>query len=187
MQMIQSIQNRIYDIRGQRVMLDKDLAALYDVETLVLNLAVKRNTQRFPSDFMFQLTKDEWNITNSSITNSGINDSRSQFVTLKKEQEPSLKHLPYAFTVQGLIMVSAVLRSKKAAAMHVSLIRAFVEIQKIDFTQTDPIELIKQTRDRLSELDPQVRPIYEAMENLLDENAAQRRWEERERIGFRKN
>lgn len=187
MQLIQSIQNRIYDIRGQRVMLDKDLAMLYDVETLVLNLAVKRNINRFPSDLMFQLTKDEWDTTQSIFIATNPNDATSQFVTLKTNQEHSYKHLPYAFTAQGVAMLSTVLRSKKAAAMHVSLIRSFVEIQQLDLLQMNAGDQIKQIRDRLGEPDPQIQPIYEAIENLLDENAAHRRREERDRIGFRRN
>jgi hypothetical protein len=90
MQIIQSIQNRIYEIRGERVMLDRDLANLYETETKFLNLAVKRNSKRFPKDFMFQLTKEEFE------------DLRLQNATLKQGREQHSKYLPYAFTEQGV-------------------------------------------------------------------------------------
>ena len=97
---IELIQNKIYEIRGQRVMLDRDLAYLYGVETKALNQAVKRNTHRFPEDFMFQLTKEEC--------------LRSQIVTLNEKRGQHLKYYPYAFTELGVAMLSSVLRSETA-------------------------------------------------------------------------
>ncbi len=116
MQIIRSIQNRIYEIRGERVMLDKDLADLYETETKSLNLAVKRNIKRFPKDFMFQLTKEEWD------------DLRFQIETLEKPQyslrlqnetskRGGTRYLPYAFTEQGVAMLSGILNSDKAINM----------------------------------------------------------------------
>lgn len=207
MQVIQSIQNRIYEIRGERVMLDFDLAALYEVETRVLNQAVKRNIKRFPKDFMFQLTKDEWNDMSSKIVMTGFqnvdnkknknkrsqnvilepndNSLRSQIVTLKTGRGQHSKYLPYAFTEQGVAMLSGILNSDKAINMNIAIMRAFIEIRKIVLQQNDLREQLRQIKERLGEHDAQLNQIYDAMENLLDEKASQRNWEERERIGFK--
>ncbi|MBS1610569.1 MAG: ORF6N domain-containing protein [Bacteroidetes bacterium] len=207
MQVIQSIQNRIYEIRGERVMLDFDLAALYEVETRVLNQAVKRNIKRFPKDFMFQLTKDEWNDMSSQIVMTGFqnvdnkknknkrsqnvilepndNSLRSQIVTLKAGRGQHSKYLPYAFTEQGVAMLSGILNSDKAINMNIAIMRAFIEIRKIVLQQNDLREQLRQIKERLGEHDAQLNQIYDAMENLLDEKASQRKWEERERIGFK--
>src|SRR5215471_21729867 len=206
MRIIRSIQNRIYEIRGERVMLDFDLAALYEVETRVLNQAVKRNIKRFPKDFMFQLTKDEWNDMSSQIVMTSVpgadnhknkrsqtvileqNDDslRSQIVTLKTGRGQHSKYLPYAFTEQGVAMLSGILNSEKAINMNIAIMRAFVEIKKILLLQNDFKEQLKEIKERLGEHDVQLNQIYDALENLLDEKASQRKWEERERIGFKK-
>ena len=102
MTIIQSIQNRIYEVRGQRVMLDFDLAQLYEVETKVLNQAVKRNLKRFPEDFMFQLSEEEWlEIRSTSNVLPGDGALRSQTVTLKTGRGQHSKYTPHAFTEQG--------------------------------------------------------------------------------------
>ncbi len=199
MQIIRGIQNRIYELRGERIMLDFDLAALYEVETRVLNQAVKRNIKRFPPDFMFQLTKIEFENLRSQIvtsensmssqivmTSENISSLRSQIVTLKKSRGQHAKYLPYAFTEQGVAMLSGVLNSDKAITMNIAIMRAFVEIRKIVFQQMDLKEQLKEIRERLGEHDVQLNQIYDAMENLLDEKAAQRKWDEREKIGFKK-
>ena len=95
--------------------------------------------------------------------------------------------MPYVFTEQGVAMLSGILNSDKAINMNIAIMRAFVEIRRIVFKQNDLKEQFKEIRERLSEHDVQLNHIYDAMENLLDEKAAQRKWEERERIGFRKN
>ncbi|RTL47766.1 MAG: ORF6N domain-containing protein [Sphingobacteriales bacterium] len=186
MQIIQSIQNRIYEIRGERVMLDRDLAALYETETKALNLAVKRNIKRFPKDFMFQLTKGEFE------------DLRFQIETLEKSDHPlrlqnetskgrgGTRYLPYAFTEQGVAMLSGILNSDKAINMNIAIMRAFVEIRKVLIRENDLREQLKQIKERLGEHDTQLNQIYDAMENLLDEKAAQRKWDDRERIGYKK-
>jgi phage regulator Rha-like protein len=188
MQIIRSIQNRIYEIRGEKIMLDRDLAALYETETKALNLAVKRNIKRFPKDFMFQLTKEEFE------------DIRFQIETLEKSQKPlrlqnetlnsgrgqHSKYLPYGFTEQGVAMLSGILNSDKAINMNIAIMRAFVEVRRIVFQQIDMKEQLKEIKERLGEHDIQLNQIYDAMENLLDEKAAQRKWDERERIGFKK-
>ena len=188
MEIIKSIQNRIYEIRGERVMLDRDLAALYETETKALNLAVKRNVKRFPSDFMFQLTKEEYD--SLRFQNETLNsDSQSLWFhseTLDSRRGRHSKYLPYVFTEQGVAMLSGVLRSDKAINMNIAIMRAFVEVRRILLKQIDLREQIKELRDRLGEHDMQLSHIYDAMENLLDEKAGQKKWEDRERIGFKK-
>jgi phage antirepressor YoqD-like protein len=123
MEIIQSIQNRIYEIRGQRVMLDYDLAQLYEVETKVFNQAVKRNLKRFPEDFMFRLSEAERESIRSQTVAILQNDTalRSQFVTLKTGRGQHSKYLPYAFTEQGVAMLSGILNSDKAINMNIAI------------------------------------------------------------------
>ena len=189
MNIIQSIQNRIYEIRGERVMLDRDLAALYETETKALNLAVKRNSKRFPKDFMFQLTKGEFEGLRFQIETleKSNNPLRLQNETLKTGRGQHRKYLPYAFTEQGVAMLSGILNSDKAINMNIAIMRAFVEVRRILFKQSDLKEQLKEIKERLGEHDVQLNQIYDAMENLLDEKAAQRKWNERERIGFKKS
>ena len=190
MQIIKSIQNRIYDIRGQRVLLDFDLAALYEVETRVLNQAVKRNIKRFPDDFMFRLTLDEWEtIRSQSVTAyQGSEIPSSQIVMLMTlPQNRTGKYLPYAFTEQGVAMLSGVLSSDKAINMNIAIMRAFVDVRKIVLKQGDIKEQLSEIIERVGEHDAQLNHLYEAIENLLDSRAAQTKWENRERIGFKTN
>ena len=172
MQVIQSIQNRIYELRGERVMLDRDLAALYEVETKSLNLSVKRNIKRFPEDFMFQLTKEEFNSLRFQIETS--------------KGRGGIRYLPYAFTEQGVAMLSGILNSDKAINMNIAIMRAFVEIRKIALGQNDLKKQLQDIKKRISLHDEQLNGLYDAIENMLDEKAALRNWEERERIGFKK-
>jgi ORF6N domain len=184
MQIIQSIQNRIYEIRGERVMLDKDIATLYEVETRVLNQAVKRNIERFPDDFMFKISLLEWEMIQNQYTDSG-NTMSSQIVMTYPNKRP-ISSLPYAFTEQGVAMLSGVIRSSKAINMNIAIMRAFVAVRNVLIKQNDIKEQMKEIKERLGEHDVQLNQIYDAMENLLDEKAAQRKWEDRERIGFKK-
>lgn len=187
MQIIQSIQNRIYDIRGERVMLDFDLATLYGVETRALNQAVKRNIERFPEDFMFQLTGPEWLKVSAEMTGyQSVSASSSQIVMIDIPKNRKEKYLPYAFTEQGVAMLSGVLRSEKAVQMNIAIMRAFVAVRKALLQQVDIKEQLKEIKERLGEHDTQLSQIYDALENMLDEKAAQKKWDERERIGFRK-
>jgi hypothetical protein len=181
MQIIQQIQNRIYEIRGERVMLDFDLADLYEVETRVLNQSIKRNIKRFPNDFMFQLTKDEFEAIKFQIEILKQNMS-SQFVTTYPDKRPKVA-LPHAFTEQGVAMLSGILNSDKAIKMNIAIMRAFVEVRRVLLKQNDLREQLKMIKEKLGEHDVQLNQIYDAMENLLDEKAAQRKWNERERIG----
>ncbi|MBS1599703.1 MAG: ORF6N domain-containing protein [Bacteroidetes bacterium] len=188
MEIIRSIQNRIYELRGERVMLDRDLAALYKSETKVLNLSVKRNLKRFPEDCMFQLTQEEYDSLRfqfETLENSAYNlELKNKIVKPGRGQHS--KYLPYAFTEQGIAMLSSVLHSDIAIDMNIAIMRAFVEIRRMALQQTDLRTQFKEIIDRLGEHDVQLSQIYDAMENLLDEDAAKRRWDSRERIGFKK-
>ena len=151
------IKNLIYTIRGHRVMLDSDLAMLYKVETKALNQAVKRNIKRFPSNFMFQLTKDEW-----------LN-LRSQFVTFKNDIR---KDTPYVFTEQGVAMLSSVLRSEKAIQINIQIMNTFVAMRQWAIEN-------KELAQRLAELEhyfiehcknqeQDLKNLYEAIGLLMD-------------------
>ncbi len=168
---LQVIQNKIYEIHGQKVMLDFDLALLYQVETRVLKQAVRRNRDRFPDDFMFQLN------------NSDIELMVSQNVI------PSKSYLggayPFAFTEQGVAMLSSVLKSKIALQVNIAIVRAFVELRKFALLHKDVLEQIKELKDKLTSHDVQLNQIYNAIESLLDDKAARRTWENREKIGFK--
>ena len=169
-------------------MLDRDLASLYETETKALNLAVKRNNTRFPRDFMFQLSKEEYESLRFQIETLEKSDSsRSQSVTLKTGRGQYSKYLPCVFTEQGVAMLSGILNSDKAIRMNIAIMRAFVEIRRIVLQENDLKVQLKEIKQRLGEHDVQLNQIYDAMENLLDEKAAQRKWEERERIGFTTN
>jgi hypothetical protein len=185
MEIIQSIQNRIYTIRGQRVLLDFDLAQLYEVATKALNQAVKRNILRFPEDFMFRITSEEWQAMRSQmVTASHLTPMRSQSVT----SSPDRRHTdltPYAFTEQGVAMLSSVLHSSRAVQMNIAIMRAFVEMRRILIDQSEVRVQLQQLKDRIGEHDTQLNAIYEALENLLDKDAAQRKWNNRTRIGFK--
>jgi phage regulator Rha-like protein len=182
MEIITSIQNRIYEIHGERVMIDKDLAFLYEAETRVLNQAVKRNLKRFPHDFMFQLNEAEYELIKNQLGNSAMS---SQNVMTYSPKRPK-SALPYAFTEQGVAMLSGILNSDKAIEMNIAIMRAFVAVRKVLIKQNDTKEQLKQIKERIGEHDAQLNQLYDAMENLLDEKAAQKKWEERDRIGFKK-
>jgi uncharacterized membrane protein YukC len=188
MEMIQSVQNRIYLIRGQRVILDKDIAFLYETETKVLNQAVNRNIKRFPLDFMFQLTKEEVDLLRlqKNQDNEVIPNLRSQIVTSSLESWGGNRYLPNAFTEQGVAMLSGIVNSDKAIQMNIAIMRAFVELRRVLLIKSDfklQLDLIK---DRLSGYDAQLNQIYDVIENIMDETAAKKKWDNRTRIGFTK-
>lgn len=133
---LDNIRNKIYEIRGQKVMLDRDLAALYGVETRHLNQSVKRNIERFPEDFMFQLTKGEWEILKSQIVTSNLLDHqidsnwKSQIVT-SNSIKMGVRKMPYAFTELGVAMLSSVLNSPLAITTNIEIMRAFVSFRHV--------------------------------------------------------
>ncbi|MFT4017988.1 MAG: ORF6N domain-containing protein [Agriterribacter sp.] len=138
---------------------------------------------------MFQLTRTEWNglkiSTNSQDTEiQSIINNRSQIVT-GSQRHRSKTALPFAFTEQGVAMLSGILNSDRAIKMNIAIMRAFVEIRKILLQQTDIKEQLRLIQERITEHDVQLSQIYDSIENLLDEKAAQRKWDERQRIGFK--
>jgi len=162
------IQNMIYEIRGQKVMLDSDLSALYGIELKVMNQAVKRNSKRFPSDFMFQLTDAEWD------------SLRSQFVTSKISQgRGGRRYAPYVFTEQGVSMLSSVINSERAIEVNISIMRAFVKLRHYVLTKSDTNEQIAELRkllmvyientdQKLSKHDKAIEQIIIALNNLIE-------------------
>jgi hypothetical protein len=138
MVIVRSIRNRIYEIRGERIILDFDIAELYEVATRALNQAVKRNVRRFPEDFMFRLLPEEWQLMRSQIAISQDKTPlRSQIVILEGKGRHS-KYLPFAFTEHGIAMLNGVLNSEKAIQMNISIMRAFVEARRLSLLEMDP-------------------------------------------------
>ena len=158
------IEQSIVLIRGHKAMLDSDLAELYGVETKVLNQAVQRNRNRFPSDFMFRLTEQEF----SSL--------RSQIVTLETGRGRHRKYLPYAFTEQGVAMLSSVLRSKRAVQVNIEIMRAFVRLREILATHKDLARKLEALEKRY---DSQFRVVFDAIRQLMTPPEPKKR-----RIGF---
>ena len=177
MDSLTTIQSKIHEIRGQRVMLDYDLAALYGVEVKRLNEQVKRNIERFPEDFMFQLTKGEWEIlkcqigtssdlksqivTANSADNQEDNKLRSQIATTK--QASMKRYEPYAFTELGVAMLSSVLRSPLAIQVNIGIMRAFVTMRHALSTMALP--------EKVSELERSIEDLRQEMDDILhDQN-----------------
>ena len=135
---IQDINSKIYTIRDMKVMIDSDLAELYEVETKRLKEQVKRNIDRFPSDFMFELTVEEFSELRSQFATTNKNISlRSQFATLEDNRGKHTKYLPFVFTEQGISMLSAVLKSKIAIDISIQIMRTFVELRKFALTNSE--------------------------------------------------
>ena len=151
---LQIFQNKIYEIRGQKVMLDFDLAELYETETRILNQAVKRNIERFPEDFMFQLNESEFNNWKSQIV---ISNSINM----------GLRRKPYAFTELGVAMLSSVLNSKTAIQINISIMRAFVAIRAL--LQNNPTDKLEVLKNDLKELKEYVEEIF-ADQNDINED-----------------
>jgi ORF6N domain-containing protein len=161
------ITRRILLLRGQKVMLSSDLAELYGVETRALLQAVKRNLDRFPSDFMFQLTWDEAARLHST---SHKRISRSQIVILKRGQNP--KYLPYAFTEQGVAMLSSVLRSQRAVHVNIEIMRAFVQLRRMLLTHRELSEKLAALEKKY---DTQFKVVFDAIRELMNPPIHKRR------------
>ncbi|WP_423908259.1 ORF6N domain-containing protein [Candidatus Spongiihabitans sp.] len=157
------IERHILLVRGEKVMLDADLAALYGVETKVLVQAVKRNIERFPADFMFQLSKEEFDRLRSQtvISNQAPAVLRSQIVTSKRGGR---RYPPYAFTEQGVAMLSSVLRSKRAVQVNVEIMRAFVRLRQMLASNK---KLAQQLNDLEQKYDAQFKMVFEAIRELM--------------------
>jgi hypothetical protein len=179
------IQQKIYEVRGYKVMLDYDLAELYGTETKRLNEQVKRNLSRFPKDFMFRLTAKEWQMMRSQIAtaSSAPKDIRSRKVTALQEKR-NVNVTPYAFTEHGVTMLASVLKSKKAVHMNIGIVRVFIALRQFALNYKDLAEKINELRKKIGGHDVQFNQIYDG--KLLNDKAKQKAWEDRERIGFRK-
>lgn len=169
---LSTIQNKIYEIRGQKVMLDFDLAELYETETRTLKQAVRRNIERFPADFMFELTLEEYQ------------SLRSQTVILAHGKGKHSKYLPFAFTEQGVAMLSSVLKSSKAIEMNIAIMRAFVYLRQYALTHAD---LAKKLKNLEEKYDKKFEDIYEALNYLLKKDEIETRQSERKIIGFKRS
>ena len=162
--LVVQIERRIYLIRGQKVMLDSDLAELYGVSTSSLNQAVRRNIERFPEDFAFQLTREEYE------------PLRSQSVILKTGRGQHRKYLPLTFTEQGVAMLSSVLRSERAVKVNIAIMRTFVRLRELLLSNAD---LARKLETLESKYDEQFRVVFEAIRELMSQEEAPKR-----QIGF---
>jgi phage regulator Rha-like protein len=160
------VERKIFLIRGRGVMLDRDLAELYGVETRTLNQAVKRNLNRFPDDFMFSLTSEE-----------AVELSRSQFVTLKRGQ--NIKYLPYAFTENGVAMLSSVLNSERAVEVNIQIMRTFTRLREMLLTHKD---LQRKIEDMEKKYDQQFKIVFDAIKQLITHEEPKKK----KPIGFRR-
>jgi hypothetical protein len=164
---VENITNKIFMIRGFKVMLDRDLADLYGVNTKALKQAVKRNIDRFPSDFMFKLNKEEFT------------HWRSQIVTSNSGDRMGLRYAPMAFTEQGVAMLSSVLNSKRAIDVNIAIMRAFVKMREMLATNKEFSGKLKIIEDQMAEHDEQFRVVFEVMKQLLTEEE-----KSKQKIGF---
>ena len=162
---VERIEKAIYFIRGERVMLDRDLATMYDVTTKAFNQAVRRHDERFPADFMFQLTKEE----------AILIRSRSQSVTLKRGS--NIKYLPYAFTEHGVLMLSSVLNSQHAIQVNIESMRAFVKLRQMLASNAD---LSRRLDELEGKYDRQFKVVFDAIRRLMAPAPP-----DRKQIGFR--
>jgi len=176
---LKTIHSRIYEIRGIKVMLDYDLASLYEVTTKALNQAVKRNPNRFPPDFMFQLTDNEWET--SSIEFLERDPNRSQIVT-SSQRHRSKSSLPYAFTEQGVSMLSSVLKSDKAININIAIMRAFVFIRRYSLSHEDLAVNLKELEEKY---DRQFKDVYAALQYLMTTDIIKQLDPPRKPIGFK--
>ncbi len=165
---LQTIKTKIYRIRGQNIMFDFDLSMMYDVENRVLKQAVRRNIDRFPEDFLFQLTKIEW----------------KELITNCDKLPEKIKHSPrppLAFTEQGIAMLSSVLRSKKALQVNISIMRAFVFIRQYALTHEELTRKLMALEERYNR---HFKDIYDAINYLLEKDIIEKEPENRKRIGY---
>lgn len=166
-------------VRGERIMLDADLARLYGVSTRALNQAVKRNQNRFPEDFMFRLTRDEWDRSRSEIVivSNRVAGIRSQIVTASRR---NLSALPYAFTEQGVAMLSSVLRSARAVEVNIAIMRTFVQLRRLMDSNR---ELARKIDALERKYDEQFSVVFDAIKRLIADDTSKLSSPKR-RIGF---
>ena len=179
----QRITQSIYIIRDQKVLMDSDLAELYVVETKRLNEQVKRNIERFPEDFVFQLTQKEWEELLTLLGDAPEESSlRSQFATLEKGRGKHRKFLPYVFTEQGVAMLSSVLNSPTAIQVNISIMRVFVCMRTWAMNYDDLLDRINKLNANQTAHNEQIQHIYRVIEELLRPSLSNRRL-----IGFNRD
>lgn len=166
---LSTIQNKIYEIRGQKVMLDFDLAELYEVETKALNQAVKRNSNRFPERFMFRLDQTEWKTM------------RSQIVTASNQTKRNINITPFAFTEHGVTMLASILRSDKAIQMNIAIVEAFILLKEFALNYKDLADKLQEVENRYNK---KFNDIYQALKYLLKKDQEKKEFQKRKRIGF---
>jgi hypothetical protein len=164
---LEIITNKIHIIRNQKVMLDYDLATLYEIETKVLKQSVKRNIERFPEDFMFELTETEYK------------SLRSQIVTLEIGRGKYSKYLPFAFTEQGVAMLSGVLKSEKAIKINITIMRTFVILR-------NSLLNLEEITSKVKEIENQFPEIYKILNYLMNKEDIKTEQEDRPKIGYKK-
>ncbi len=166
------VMTKIYEIRNQKVMLDYDLSELYGVETKVLKQAVRRNIKRFPKDFMFELTKEEFN------------NLRSQIVTSKSG---GTRYMPMAFTEHGVLMLSSILRSDRAIEMNIQIMRIFTKMKEVLLTHKDILLKMEQMEYLQERQGEDIEVIFKYLEKLLKKDKKKETQEKRKRIGYNRD
>lgn len=164
MQHLEIITQKIYEVRGQKVMLDFDLAELYEIENKRLKASVRRNINRFPEDFMFEITESEFSNLRTKFSSSSYG---------------GLRYMPFAFTEQGIAMLSSVLNSEKAIEVNISIIRAFVTFRQFSLSYAE-------LKTRIEEIENQFPDIYKALNYLVDKDKTTSDNKERTKIGYKK-
>ncbi|MBA0882273.1 ORF6N domain-containing protein [Flavobacterium undicola] len=167
----ETISNTIYYIRNQKVILDRDLAILYGIETRVLKQAVRRNISRFPEDFMFELSKIEYD------------SLRSQIVTLKNGRGKHQKYLPFAFTEHGILMLSSVLNSEKAIQTNIQFMRIFTKVRQMLLDTTEMKLDIVQIQKKLENQGKNIELVFSYLDELTEKKEEQK---PRTKIGYKK-
>ena len=176
---------RIHTVRGQRVVLDSDLAALYEVPTKVFNQTIQRNAERFPGGFAFQVTREEFaNLKSQFVTSSSAGEEslRSQIVTLKTSSHGGVRKLPWAFTEHGAIMAATLLRSPQAVAMSIYVVRAFVQMRDALLTNATILKRLALIDKKLLEHDVVLQDVVEKLLPLLNPPPEDKK--PKRRIGF---
>ncbi len=166
------VMTKIYEIRNQKVMLDYDLSELYGVETKVLKQAVRRNIKRFPKDFMFELTKEEFT------------NLRSQIVTSKSG---GTRYMPMAFTEHGVLMLSSILRSDRAIEMNIQIMRIFTKMKEVLLTHKDILLKMEQMEYLQERQGEDIEVIFKYLEKLLKKDKEKETQEKRKRIGYKRD
>jgi len=175
------LDNAIIEVRGRKVMLSRDLAALYGVSTKAFNQAVKRNAERFPEDFMFQLTREEAQSLRSQSVTSNEAGSRSQIVTLNgRPGRGGQRYRPYAFSEHGAVMAATILNSPRAVEVSVFVVRAFVRLSRVAADQRQFAPKLAEIEAKLSVHDQSLKTVFDALRQLMQPSPAPKR----RKIGF---